>query len=196
MLKVGVTGGIGSGKSLVCKIFAALGVPIYYADDRAKWLMVNNPTLKKQIQSAFGEESYLPDLALNRGYLAQKIFNNPEQLHKLNTLVHPAVGKDFDEFINLNKEKPYLIKEAALIFESGAYKNLDYVINVYAPEEERITRVLKRDIQRDKEQVRAIINKQLRDEERAKLADFEIKNHDKHLVSPQVLHLHKKFLTH
>lgn len=194
-LKIGVTGGIGSGKTLICQIFSKLGIPVFNADDRAKWLMLNNIGLKKRIIKTFGSESFLPDSTLNREFLAQKLFNNPEQLGKLNAMVHPAVGKDFEKFVAENNDKAYVIKEAALIFESGSHKNLDYTINVFAPEELRIGRVLKRDPQRDEDQVKAITNRQLKDDERAQLADFEINNDGEHLIILQVLDLHQKFMS-
>ncbi|MGK7391196.1 MAG: dephospho-CoA kinase [Candidatus Cyclobacteriaceae bacterium M2_1C_046] len=194
-LKIGVTGGIGSGKSLVCRIFSKLGVPVYYADDRAKWLMANDADLKSKIIAAFGSKSYNPDSTLNRSYLSKKAFNDPEQLKKLNNIVHPAVGQDFKNFSEANQDKKYIIKEAALIFESGAYKNLDFTINIYASERARVERVLKRDPQRDSNEIKAIIDKQLKDEERSQLSDFEIKNDGEHLIIPQVLDLHHKFLS-
>lgn len=190
---IGVTGGIGSGKSLVCSIFSVLGVPIYNADDRAKWLMGSNIDLRNKIKNFFGEESYFNDESLNREYLAKAVFSNPEQLKKLNDVVHPAVAVDFSQWVLENQEAPYLIKEAALIFESGADKTLDFVINIAAPEQVRIQRVLKRDHKRGEEQIKAIIEKQLPDETRAKMADFQIVNDDSQLVIPQVLNLHKKF---
>ncbi len=192
-LLVGITGGIGSGKSTVCKLFTLLGIPVYTADDRAKWLMSHEPQLKEKILASFGTESYTPNGELNRGYLAETVFSNPEKVAALNALVHPAVGKDFAEWVG-QQNAPYLIKEAALLFETGAAKELDYVINVSSPLRVRMARVLLRDPQRTEEQVNQIINQQLPDEEKNELADFSIKNTDNKLLLPQVIALHEQLL--
>ena len=191
-LLVGLTGGIGSGKTTVSHMFKVLGIPIYYADDRAKWIMVNDPELKLEICATFGEESYEPSGALNRAYLAQRVFNQPEELARLNGLVHPAVGRDFTNWVAENKEAPYLIKEAALIFEAGSYKTLDKVITVTAPKAERLNRVILRDSQRSKQQIEAIMDKQLSERERKKRSDFVVSNDGKELVIPQVVALDKQ----
>lgn len=192
-LLVGITGGIGSGKSTVCKLFTLLGIPVYTADDRAKWLMSHEPQLKEKILASFGTESYTPNGELNRGYLAETVFSNPEKVAALNALVHPAVGKDFAEWVG-QQNAPYLIKEAALLFETGAAKELDYVINVSSPLRVRMARVLLRDPQRTEEQVNQIIDQQLPDEEKNELADFSIKNTDNKLLLPQVIALHEQLL--
>lgn len=192
-LLVGITGGIGSGKSTVCKLFSLLGVPIYTADERAKWLMNHDSQVKEKILASFGAESYSPNGALNRGYLAETVFSNPEKIAVLNALVHPAVGKDFAEWVSQQKA-PYLLKEAALLFETGAAKELDFVINVSSPLRVRMARVLLRDPQRTEEQVNQIINQQLPDEEKNELADFSIKNTDNKLLLPQVIALHEQLL--
>lgn len=190
-LWVGITGGIGSGKSTVCRIFKLLGIPVYSSDDRAKWLMANDPSLKSEISSAFGSESYLPDGSVNRAFLAEKVFSDPEKVKQINELVHPAVGKDFRSWAQ-NQKSPYLLKEAALLFETGATKELDKVINVSSPLKIRMARVLMRDPHRDEAQVNQIINQQMPDEEKNKLADFIIKNTDNNLLIPQILDIHKK----
>lgn len=192
-LLVGITGGIGSGKSTVCKLFTLLGIPVYTADDRAKWLMSHEPQLKEKILTSFGTESYTSNGELNRGYLAETVFSNPEKVAALNALVHPAVGKDFADWVG-QQNAPYLIKEAALLFETGAAKELDYVINVSSPLRVRMARVLLRDPQRTEEQVNQIINQQLPDEEKNELADFSIKNTDNKLLLPQVIALHEQLL--
>lgn len=192
-LKVGITGGIGSGKSVVAKIFSILGIPIYYADDRAKWLMANNQELSEQIKKDFGAESYLPDGSVNRTFLATKVFADPEKVKKINSLVHPAVGHDFLKWAE-SQTAPYVLKEAALIFETGGQKSLDYVINVSSPLKIRVARTLMRDPHRSEEQVNQIINQQMPDEEKNELADFVIKNTDNKLLIPQVLSIHEKLM--
>ncbi len=192
-LLVGITGGIGSGKSTVCQLFSLLGVPIYTADERAKWLMSHDPQLKEKILSTFGPSAYQSNGELNRGYLAETVFSNPEKVSSLNALVHPAVAKDFTQWVS-QQTAPYLLKEAALLFETGAAKELDYVINVSSPLRVRMARVLLRDPQRTEEQVNQIINQQLPDEEKNERADFTIKNTDNKLLLPQVISLHEQLL--
>jgi len=188
---VGVTGGIGSGKSTVCKVFSILGIPVYSADDRAKWLMSNDPSLRDKISSHFGEKSFLPDGSLNRAFLAEEVFSDQEKVKIINALVHPAVGKDFSDWAN-TQTTPYLIKEAALLFESGSADQLDYVINVSSPLKIRIARVLLRDPHRSEDQVNHIIDQQMPDEQKNELADFVIKNNDSKLIIPQVQEIHQK----
>lgn len=189
--KIGITGGIGSGKSTVCRIFKLLGIPVYASDDRAKWLMAHDPELKFQIYSTFGSQSYLPDGAVNRAFLAEKIFSDPEKVRQINALVHPAVGKDFQMWTE-SQTSLYVLKEAALLFETGGYKELDKVINVSSPLKIRIARVLLRDKHRSEDQVNQIIDQQMPDEKKNELADFVIKNADNKLLIPQVLEIHRK----
>lgn len=193
-LLVGITGGIGSGKSIVSKFFHVLGVPIYNSDDRGKYLMTEDDQLVEQVKSAFGSQSYFEDGSLNRSYLAAEVFPNQEKLQTLNDLVHPAVGRDFENWVNLNFDHPYLMKEAALLFETGIYKQLDKVICVMAPEEVRLDRVLLRDTQRSLEQIEDIMNRQVSDSKRKKLSDSLINNDGTELLIPQVLKLHQDFL--
>lgn len=190
-LRVGVTGGIGSGKSTVCTLFSLLGIPIYTADDRAKWLMSKNSELCLQITETFGNSAYTTTGELNRAFLAETVFSNPANLAKLNSLVHPAVQKDFADWAS-QQSAPYLIKEAALLFETGASKELDFTINVSSPLKIRMARILLRDPHRTEEQINQIINQQLPDEEKNKLASFVIKNTDNKLLLPQVLEIDKK----
>lgn len=190
-LWVGVTGGIGSGKSTVCKVFSLLGIPVYSADDRAKWLMANDPILKSEIKAAFGKQSFLPDGSLNRSFLAEKVFQDPENVKQINALVHPAVGKDFSDWAN-SQTAPYVIKEAALLFESGSAHQLDFVIQVSSPLKIRIARILMRDPHRSEEQINHIIDQQMPDEQKNELADFVIKNTENKLLIPQVLEIHQK----
>ncbi|MEB2780371.1 dephospho-CoA kinase [Algoriphagus sp. C2-6-M1] len=191
---VGITGGIGSGKTTVAKIFSILGIPIYAADDRAKWLMENDEVLKTQIKEFFGDESYLADGNLNRSFLANTVFSDPKKVKTINTLVHPAVGKDFSDWSS-QQTSPYVLKEAALIFETGGNKTLDFVINVSSPLKVRVARTLMRDPFRSEEQVNQIIDQQLPDEQKNELADFVIRNTDNKLLIPQVLHIHQQLIS-
>lgn len=191
MLQVGITGGIGSGKSLVCKIFSSLGIPIYDADTRAKWLTSNNPKIKEAIIKHFGPDSYT-NSGLNREYIAQRVFNNKAELEILNGIIHPEVGNDYKAWVE-GQKADYVIKEAALMFESGSYKVLDKVINVTAPIDLRVQRVLNRDSFRTEKEVRAIIEKQLPDKERIERSDYLINNDEKDMLIPQVLKLHNEF---
>lgn len=193
-LLVGITGGIGSGKSTVCKLFSLLGIPVYSADNRAKWLMAHDDKLRNQISTSFGAAAYSTTGELDRVFLAESVFPNPEKIAALNALVHPVVRKDFEQWIS-QQTAPYLIKEAALLFETGAAKELDYVINVSSPLRVRMARILLRDPHRSEEQVNQIINQQLPDEEKNELADFCIKNTDNKLILPQVLALHAQLST-
>lgn len=188
---VGLTGGIGSGKSTVAKIFEILNIPVYYADARAKWLMSFDENLKSKIQEAIGPESYDSEGNLNRSYLASTVFPDPEKVAKINSLVHPAVGKDFENWASL-QNTPYVLKEAALIFETGGEKKLDVVINVSSPLKIRISRVLMRDSHRSLDQVNHIIDQQMPDEEKNEKADFVIKNTDTKMLIPQVLAIHQQ----
>lgn len=188
-LKVGVTGGIGSGKSTVCKVFESLGVPVYYADDRAKALLIEDQVVKKKIIDLFGEESYAVD-QLNRAYLASRVFSNEEELEKMNQVVHPAVAKDFEQFITFHRAEKLVLKEAALLFETGSYQQLDKNIAVLAKKQIRLNRVLLRDNQRTEEQVEQIMSKQTSDGQRKKLADWLINNNGEELIIPQVMKIY------
>lgn len=192
-LQIGITGGIGSGKSLVCRIFHALGVPVYDADSRAKAVMTTDGILVSAIKKEFGVLSYRKDGSIDREYLAREVFNNAERLKLLNNLVHPRVALDFEYWVNEQKSN-YILKEAALLFEAKSYTTMDKVIVVFAPEELRIKRVLQRDLHRTKEQIKEIIQNQLQEEEKLKRADFVIMNDETKLVIPQVLELHRSFL--
>jgi len=193
-LQVGITGGIGSGKSLVSKIFACFGIPVYDADSRARTLMTSDPILIHEIKQNFSEQAYFNDGSLNRDYLSKTVFNNTSRLATLNGLVHPAVARDYGRWMEENTLHPYLLKEAALLFEAGSYKTLDKIIVVHAPEELRITRVQKRDPHRDIQKIKDIIRNQMPEEEKLKRADFIVTNDESELVIPQVLALHQKFL--
>lgn len=190
-LRIGVTGGIGSGKSTVCKVFSILGIPIYAADEQAKRIMAKEEGLKKKILSAFGPNAYTVEGELNRNFLATTVFSDPEKLANLNALVHPAVAADFDAWAS-KQTSPYVIKEAALLFETGAAKQLDYVINVSSPLKIRMNRVLLRDPHRSEKQINQIIDQQLPDDRKNEQADFIVKNQENKLIIPQVLDLHNK----
>lgn len=191
-LLIGITGGIGSGKSTVCRAFNCLGIPVYDADSRARWLMNNNDELILEIKSEFGEASY-QNGSLDRTYLAQLVFADSEKLATLNSLTHPAVGIDFKNWVSKHSDSPYLIKEAALLIESGAYKQLDELILVSAPKEIRIKRVLKRDTHRSEIQIKEIIEKQLQETEMAKYAKTVLNNNGLEPILSQILKLHSKY---
>ena len=188
MLRIGLTGGIGSGKSTVARIFEVLGIPVYYADAVSKRLMTENEELKKQIINAFGEGAYA-DGILNRKYLAAEVFDKSQKLVLLNSLVHPVTLQDAAVWMK-KQQAPYAIKEAALIFESGSQKQLDYVIGVKAPAELRIKRTMERD-RITKEQVNARMARQMDEEEKMRLCHYVIINDEQQLLIPQVLKLHE-----
>jgi dephospho-CoA kinase len=194
MYKVGITGGIGSGKTTVCKVFEVLGIPIFYADTEAKNMMVEDELLIEAIKSTFGGESYFEEGKLNNKHIAGIVFNNEAELAKLNALVHPAVFRAFDRWeANVNPKAPYTLKEAALLFESGSYKMCDTTILVTAPTDVKINRVMQRD-NSTAEQVKARMDKQMSDDEKAKMANHFIMNDEAHSIIEQVLALHKEFL--
>jgi dephospho-CoA kinase len=193
-LQIGITGGIGSGKSMVCKIFGCLGIPVYDADSRAKSIMTTDGILVEQIKKEFGSLSYDADGGLNRSFLSSAVFGNAEKLKKLNELVHPRVALDGDQWTAEQIGKKYVVREAALLFESGSYKKMDKIIVVTAPEPLRVKRVLVRDKQRTEEEVLKIIRNQIKEEEKVKKADFVLRNDETELLVPQVINLHQKFL--
>lgn len=192
MKQIGITGGIGAGKSLVCKVFRTLGIPIYEADLRARWLMENDALLHEQIIAHFGQESYT-EKGLNRPYIAQKVFHDKGQASLLDSIVHPAVGKDYQAWAN-TQHAPYLLNEAALLFEAGRYKTLDKVITVFAPIPVRIARVRKRDPQRTESEIQGIIQKQWADEQKMALSDFVIHNDEVQPLLPQILKVHEELI--
>lgn len=191
MLKIGITGGIGSGKSTVAQLFSMLGIPVYAADEAGKRLMNENEVLKMQVKNLFGEVAYTNGI-LNRKYLADIVFNNEEKLAQLNAIVHPATLKDADDWMN-SQQSPYAIKEAAIMFESGAHEHLDYVIGVAAPAPLRIQRAMQRD-NVSREQVIARMGRQINETVKMRLCDFIIYNDEQQLVIPQVLELHEKLI--
>ena len=172
---IGLTGGIGSGKSTIAGYFKEFGVPVYIADEEARKLM-DDPGIIQKVQSVF-DENVVENNALNRKKIADLVFSAPEKLKKLNSVIHPEVKKHFLEWVNDHKDKPFVIKEAAILFESGTYKDCDKIIVVTAPEEIRVQRVMKRD-KVTKEQVLDRINHQWPDEKKVELADYVIQNID------------------
>jgi dephospho-CoA kinase len=189
MVRVGLTGGIGSGKSTVAHVFEILGIPVYYADKEAKRLMNEDPEIRRQLIQQFGQEAYSDNL-LNRRFIAEIVFRDKEKLRLLNSLIHPITIARAEEWMTKHNA-PYVIKEAALIFESGSQEGLDYVIGVSAPLAVRIQRTIKRDgVTRD--EVMARMENQIQESIKMRLCDFVIRNDDEHLVLPQVLALHEK----
>ena len=195
MLKVGITGGIGSGKSTITSIFHDLGVPIYNSDERAKWLLSNDVVLMDQIKILFGQESYSNN-KLNRAHIANIVFQDNDMLKELNAIVHPLVKIDFENWLLLQKKEPLVIKEAAILIESGAYKELDVLIVVLADKKTRIKRVINRD-NVSKEDVEKRMETQISDSERLKFANFSVDNNtDQSNLKMQVGELYKQLLSY
>ena len=194
MLKIGITGGIGSGKSIVSKVFEILDIPVYYADERAKWLTNNDLQLRKEIKELLGRQAYDAEGQYNRKWVAAQVFDNPALLKMLNGLIHPRVFEDTDRWLKQYQHKPYILREAALMNAAGDSNNFDKVIVVSAPVEIRIARIRKRDSQRSEEQIKSIISSQKTEEQFSAIADFKIVNDDKHLLIPQVLTIHKTLI--
>lgn len=194
--KYGLTGGIGSGKTTVSKVFLCLGVPVYYADDRSRWLLENDPELRKNLIAAFGEQAFRNN-TLDRRYMAETVFKDKEKVNLLNSIVHPAVGKDFEQWAvtQENAGEKYIVKEAALIFEAGSWKSLDDVITVTCPENIRIERVMKRDPLRTLDEIKSILARQWSEEDKVKQSAYIIVNDGAEPVIPQVLELHQKLLS-
>ncbi len=190
-LKIGLTGGIGSGKSTVAHIFKVLGIPVFDADKEAKEIMSSDPDLRAQLIRQFGKDTYI-DGQLNRKYLSHIVFNDPFQLQQLNALVHPVTIAAAENWTNA-QTTPYTIKEAALFFEAGSAIGIDYMVGVFAPKHQRIKRVMDRD-GFSREEVIQRMDKQIADEIKMRLCDFVIMNDEQHLLIPQVLQLHQQFL--
>jgi dephospho-CoA kinase len=191
MLKIGLTGGIGSGKTTIAKVFELLNVPVYYADAVSKKLYHTNKGLIASMKEHFGEDIYTNNI-LNRQKLAAIVFNDSQKLQLLNNLVHPLTIKDAEQWM-AQQTAPYIIKEAALLFESGSAAGLDYIIGVSTSKHLRIKRVMERD-QVTREKVLARMNKQIDEETKMRLCDFVVKNDEQELVIPQVLQLHERLL--
>lgn len=191
MIRVGLTGGIGSGKTTVARIFEVLGIPVYYADDAAKRIMNEDEDLKQLLIKSFGAGTY-DDRGLNRAYLSSIVFNDPAQLTQLNSLVHPATIADADSWLK-KQTAPYSIKEAALLFEADARRHLDYVIGVQAPLELRLQRTMQRD-HITEEAVRLRMDKQMDEAEKMKRCDVVVHNDEHQLLIPQVMRIHETML--
>lgn len=187
--KIGVTGGIGSGKTYVCQIFETMGYPVFYSDKEAKDLINHNLQVKEQIVDLLGEESY-NEQGYNREYVAGKVFNDSNLLQKLNEIVHPAVREAFDEWSE-KQNSELVFNEAALLFETGSNKSFDHIILVYADIDTRITRLLNRD-QSTEEEIKKRINSQWSDEEKMKLTDLYINNSEGEMLLPQIAKVLKK----
>lgn len=191
MLRIGLTGGIGSGKTTVARIFETLGIPVYYADDAAKRLMNQDPALRQALIEKFGPACFKEGV-LNRSYLASLVFEDAEKREQLNQLVHPATIADANEWLS-KQRSVYALREAALLFESGAAEGLDYVIGVSAPASLRLQRVMQRD-GLNEEDVKKRMASQLQDAIKLQLCDFVIVNDEQVGLLPQVLALHEKLI--
>ncbi len=189
MLKIGITGGIGSGKSTVAKIFEVLDIPVYYADLRAKQLMTGHKKVKSSIINLLGKQAYFRNGRLNRKWIGSKVFQDKALLQQLNSIVHPAVADDYNAWTEQHREAKYTLKEAALLIESKSYQTLDLLILVTAKEEIRIQRVMKRD-NTSYEAVKNRIHNQISEEEKLKYAHLTIDNSGKESLILQVLKIH------
>jgi dephospho-CoA kinase len=190
MIKVGVTGGIGSGKSLICEVFSHLGIPVYTADDAAKMLMDHDPEIIKELSGVFGDDIYIEG-KLDRKKLADLIFKDSKLLAEVNRIVHPKVQQDFIVWCASFTGIPFVLQESAIIFESNAGKLFDYIILVTAPEETRMQRVLSRPGMTG-EKILRIMKNQLPEEEKIVRSHFVIKNDETHLVLPFILSIYAK----
>ena len=191
---IGITGGIGSGKSIICKVFEVLSIPVYYADERAKWLTNNDLQLRKEIKELFGRKAYDYNGQYDRKWIAKQVFDNPELLNMLNSLIHPRVFDDTKRWLSQHQNYHYVLREAALTNAAGNGNDLDKLIVVTSPIDLRIERIKKRDPQRPEEEIRAIISRQKTEEEFKQIADYQIVNNEKQFLIPQILVLNKLFL--
>lgn len=193
MLKVGITGGIGSGKTVVCRVFATLGIPVFSADDAARYLMDTDEKLKQSIIRVLGPASYANGLP-NRPKIAEIVYRDNNKLKEINALVHPATVSYGENWMQRNASSPYVIKEAAIFFESGTHKGMDIMIGVFAPLELRIQRAMRRS-NLSREKVESIISQQMNEEEKMQRCDYVITNDDTQAILPQVLPIHTQLLS-
>ncbi len=194
MLRIGVTGGIGSGKSLVCRVFASLGIPVYMADDRAKWLTENDPILKADITRVLGTMAYDTLGRYNRSWVASQVFSNPDLLQRLNAVIHPRVWADTADWVAQQTHSPYVIKEAALMKAASPEIGIDQVVVVESPLALRVERIRQRDPHRSVDDIQRIIANQISDEQRRQFADHILLNDESQLLLPQIWSLHQQFL--
>lgn len=194
MMKVGVTGGIGSGKSTVCALFATLGIPIYNADERAKWLMNHDALVIERVKDLIGKEAYDANQKANNKLIASIVFRDKILLDALNQIIHPAVKCDSEKWYTAQQSHPYIIKESALLFETGMDKNMDKNILVISPEALKLTRLLDRD-HTTVEAIKERMNHQMKDTEKMPMADYIIRNGEENSLIEQVLEIHKKLIT-
>lgn len=187
MQKIGITGGIGSGKTTICRIFEVLGIPVFYADEAARTVMENDLFLRAEIMALLGPEAY-PGGVLDRRYISGKVFHFPEKLAALNALVHPATGRAWNRFQQAQADVPYVVKEAAILFESGAHTTVDKTVCVTAPETLRLARAMQRD-RADEAAIRSRMARQMPEAEKVQRCDFVVVNDDQEAVLPQVLRL-------
>jgi dephospho-CoA kinase len=192
-IQIGLTGGIGSGKSTVAKVFELLHVPVYYADDRSKFILQNNPTVHDKLKAIWGDQVFQANGLVDKRALADIVFNNESELHKLNAIMHPLVAEDYAQWLSVQNTE-YVMKEAAILIESGSYKSYDKIIVVTVPEALAIERVKSRD-NVSVEQVKARMSKQMPAQEKIKYADFVIENDGIKMLIPQILEIHKKLST-
>lgn len=191
-LLIGITGGIGSGKSMVCRLFECLDIPVYYADSRAKWLTNNDPEIREKVIALLGPESYNAEGRYDTRFVASSVFKNEALLKELNAIIHPVVLRDTKDWVSQHAGMPYVLKEAAIMAKAGHSNSVDYVVVVEAPVGLRIQRILQRD-NRTEQEIRAIIERQVSDESRREIADYIVNNDDASELIPQVLHLHEIF---
>ena len=191
MIIVGLTGGIGSGKTTVAKMFKKLGIPVYIADKEAKKLMRNSKIIQRKLKALFGAEAYINN-ELNKPFIAECVFSDKSLLEKMNAIVHPKVARHFEKWVN-KQNAPYVIKEVAILFETGGYKQCDFVITVTAPKSVKMDRLMQRD-NTTEEKIEAIMNNQWTDDKRLKLTDFTIKNINLEDTRSRVFDVHQQIL--
>lgn len=189
---IGITGGIGSGKSIVCKVFELLGIPVYYADLRANWLANNDLQLRKEIKELLGRQAYDENGLYNKKWIANQVFEDPQLLQMLNILIHPRVFDDTKKWLEQHQNQPYVIREAAISNAARKGNDLDKIIVVSCPFAIRIKRIKQRDPQRSMDQIHSIIARQKSDDDFLNIADYQIINNDSELILPQILTLHQK----